>query len=256
MPKTVIVIPCYNEERRLRSDELLAIVQGPSTQLLLVDDGSTDRTFDVMQSIADQESGRVRCLQLPANRGKAEAVRSGMLAALEDGVDVVGFVDADASTPAGEVLRLVKAMERDSVMVVMGARVAMLGSEIRRSYARHLLGRVFATAASAALSLPVYDTQCGAKLFRTCPALRDALAQPFRSPWSFDVELIGRLLAPSPGVPPLSPSDFLEVPVRRWEDIGGSKLRLSAMLRAGLALLPIAAELRARRKRFRDGGRC
>ncbi len=256
VPKTVIVVPCYNEQRRLRPGELLPVLKAEGTHLLLVDDGSSDGTATLLESMAAQHPGRVSWRGLGSNHGKAEAVRLGMLDALSDGAEAVGFVDADASTPADEVLRLVQELRAGRASVVMGARVALLGSQIRRGAVRHFLGRLFATAASTALALPVYDTQCGAKLFRDSPALRAAVARPFRSRWAFDVELIGRLLLPPPGIAPLAASDFLEIPVRRWEDVGGSKLTLGSMIRAGLDLVPIAREVGlARRRRLKGDDR-
>ncbi|MDQ1419024.1 MAG: hypothetical protein QOJ52_986, partial [Acidimicrobiaceae bacterium] len=85
---------------------------------------------------------------------------------------------------------------------MLGSRIARLGSTIERTARRHLLGRVFATAASVALGCQVYDTQCGAKVFRVTPALTVALQRPFRSAWAFDVELQSRLLTGGPSVPP------------------------------------------------------
>jgi dolichyl-phosphate beta-glucosyltransferase len=92
----------------------------------------------------------------------------------------------------------------------------------------------------------VYDTQCGAKFFRATPALSRALDRPFRSRWAFDVELLGRLL--SGGAEALREDDLLEVPLRRWTHVGGSKLRPLAMLRAGADLAVIALDLARERR--------
>jgi len=138
------------------------------------------------------------------------------------------------------------------VQVVLGSRVARMGAEILRHPMRHYLGRVFATAASLVLGAVVYDTQCGAKCFRDSPALRSALGRPFLSRWAFDVELLGRLLTGEPGVAPLDASAFVEVPLLRWRDVAGSKLRARAMVGAVIDLVRIRRDLR-RRARARSG---
>ena len=114
----------------------------------------------------------------------------------------------------------------DAYDVVIGARVQLLGRDIRRNRARHYVGRVFATVVSLALGMPVYDTQCGAKLFRVTPELRSVLARPFLSRWIFDVELIARMVRErrQSGGPPVEQSSY-ELPLMKWTDVPGSKLR-------------------------------
>jgi hypothetical protein len=75
------------------------------------------------------------------------------------------------------------------------------------------------------------------------------LASPFHSRWVFDVELLGRLLLGGPGVPPLGPEAFIEVPLLEWRDVPGSKLSATSMLRSGVELLAIGRDLRRARNR-------
>ena len=245
----LLVVPCYNEERRLDVTAFLEFARAGRCDLLLVDDGSTDGTAAVLARIAAASPARVRVLSLPQNRGKAEAVRQGLLAGLAAERAIVGYADADLSTPFDELARLLDLAERRQTAVVMGSRVALLGSHIERSRVRHYLGRVFATAASLLLELPVYDTQCGAKFFRSTPALRAALDTPFHSAWAFDVELLGRLLIGAPGVAPLGVHEFLEVPLQRWCDVRGSRMGPFDMLHAGVDLALIGRALAQRRAR-------
>ncbi len=241
---TVIVVPCYNEQHRLVPASLDRLLDAPRVRLLLVDDGSTDGTASLLRELSAGAPTRVETLVLAVNGGKGEAIRTGLRHALERGADVVGYVDADFSTPPEEVLRLVAMLDVLPASVVLGSRVRLLGRDIRRRPGRHYLGRVFATVASVALGIPVYDTQCGAKLLRRTPALEAALEAPFSSRWAFDVELIGRLLRPTGGVHGLSLEDFVEVPLERWYDVKGSKLTIGQMARAGLDLTRIAIHLR------------
>jgi glycosyltransferase involved in cell wall biosynthesis len=250
----VLVIPCYNEAARLDADAMRALADARAgLTLLFVNDGSTDDTEMRLRSLAAERPDGIRVLSLSPNGGKAEAVRRGLLAALDTSAEWVGYLDADLSTPASEMLRLLEIAEARPVSVVMGARIARLGSRIERSVVRHYLGRIFASTASILLRLRVYDTQCGAKLFRRTPALTVALRDPFYSRWAFDVELIGRLLAGAPGVAGLAPDVFLEIPLETWRDVPGSKLRPTAMAGALKDLAIIGANLRQRRRAQRPG---
>jgi len=248
-PMSTLVIPCYDEEQRLDRAALLAMVDGRADfRLLLVDDGSRDGTRAVLEGLAAARPGRIGALALTPNGGKAEAVRAGMRVALGEGADVVGYFDADLSTSPAEMLRLLDVIRASGPAVVLGSRVAMLGTDIDRKAARHYLGRVFASIASLVLDARVYDTQCGAKLFRRTPALEAALEAPFLSRWAFDVELLGRLLAGTPDTPGLSTSDVVEVPLRAWKDVPGSKLNPTAMVGALGDLARIRLALARRRR--------
>jgi hypothetical protein len=146
------------------------------------------------------------------------------------------------------VARLVATLRADDeIEVVLGSRVAMMGTDIRRSAVRHYTGRLFATAGSLVLGVPVYDTQCGAKAFRVTDALRAALAEPFVSRWAFDVEVLGRLLRSTDGrgggAPPTG-RRFVELPLQQWREPGGSKLTPAAATRAALDLVRIRRALR------------
>lgn len=231
-----IVVPAYNEEKRFQSAEFSAFLRDRSGYgFVLVDDGSSDDTASVLDALAAEYPDRVQVVVLPENRGKAEAVRAGLTAALEhDDCAFVGYFDADLATP----LRAIPEMrdvfdEQPHLDIVMASRVQLLGRSIERKRARHYAGRVFATFASVLLDMPVYDTQCGAKLFRVTPALRDALVEPFLAGWVFDVELLRRLQIARKrhGDLPVEEATF-EFPLERWRDVGGSKVRLGDFPRA------------------------
>ena len=231
LPEAVVVIPCYNEAQRLASDEFVAFVQRSDTRLLFVDDGSRDQTAELLQGMVDRAPGRIEALPLRTTGGKGAAVQTGLLHAVGQGAQIVGYLDADLSTPLEELERLIAVRTTTDVDVVLGSRVGLVGHDVRRSAVRHYLGRVFATAASLVLGIQIYDTQCGAKVLCVGPALQQALRTPFRSRWVFDLELLVRLRLADPGV------RLLEVPLRRWHDPGGSKLTLWQMVLAVRDLL-------------------
>ena len=246
MARLTVVVPCYNEADRLDAGALGAFVDGhPDAALLLVDDGSTDATGTVLEGLAAERPGRMQALRLTPNRGKAEAVREGMRTALAAGAEVVGYLDADLSTPPAQIDDLHAALGRPGVQVATGARVGMLGYDIERSAVRHYLGRVFASAASIILQARIYDTQCGAKLMRRSAALLEALDEPFTSRWVFDVDLIGRLLATQARRGPIS---IIEEPLLAWRDIPGSKVRPAHFFTAATDLARIGWSLRSRRR--------
>jgi glycosyltransferase involved in cell wall biosynthesis len=226
--QTCIVVPCYNEERRLCGDAFVDYVrERAEVDFLFVNDGSRDRTLDVLLSIVSVEPRRLAVLDLQPNGGKAAAVRAGLLRAIADGYTRIGYWDADLATPLSAIDELQAVFRaRPGIEVVIASRVQLLGRHIERNPARHYAGRVFATLASTLLHMPVYDTQCGAKLFQVTPVLVDALQRPFVSGWVFDVELFARLidLRRARGLLPLD-RVMVEFPLQRWEDVDGSKVR-------------------------------
>ncbi len=229
MPQTVLVVPCYNEAERLDAQAFRSFAAAArDVRLLFVNDGSTDGTAEVLDALCRDEPA-FDAMHLQINQGKAGAVRAGILAALETRPDLVGFWDADLSTPLAELPAFLAVFEQHAhIEMVFGARVNLLGRSIRRKLARHYIGRVFATVVATTLRLPVYDTQCGAKVFRVTEDLAGLFREPFLSKWIFDVEIIARSIASRRGTdrPPVVEIIY-ELPLMSWYDVAGSKLRLS-----------------------------
>src|SRR5438132_8143566 len=194
MSRLLLVVPCFNEEKRLDVEAFRAFaLEGHDVAFLFVNDGSGDGTLRVLQSLRDADPRRFSLLNLERNSGKAEAVRRGILAALDDGPDLTGFWDADLATPLSEIAGFLEIFDaRPEIQMVFGARVRLLGRDISRHASRHYVGRFGATLISQTLGLAVYDTQCGAKLFRATEALRVVFDRPFLSRWIFDVEILAR----------------------------------------------------------------
>jgi dolichyl-phosphate beta-glucosyltransferase len=248
---THIVVPCYNEELRLPRDKYASFFEDPlngKIHIAFVNDGSSDGTLNLINSIAQQYPHSVSVLNMVSNVGKAEAVRRGMQHVIRTNdlneQDVVGFWDADLATPLDTIPKFIKLFdERPNLEMVFGARVALLGRDIHRKLDRHYLGRIFATLASIVLNLRIYDTQCGAKLFRATAEFRGALDAPFATGWIFDVELIARLITRRAAAarPPIEDAIY-EYPLEKWSDIAGSKLSFSAKVSALYGLLAIWAE--------------
>ena len=225
---TVMVVPCYNEADRLDVDEFLHFAAPrPWLTFLFVDDGSTDSSADLITTAAQRSPDQVRTLLLEENSGKAEAVRRGLLAAFAEETDLVGFWDADLATPLGEIDSFRRELERKPQLeLAIGSRIRTLGNHIERKAVRHYFGRVAATAVSMILGIPVYDTQCGAKLMRSTPRVRGIFDESFVTRWAFDVEILARwLLAARADGDVSADLGIVEIPVSRWVDVEGSKLR-------------------------------
>jgi dolichyl-phosphate beta-glucosyltransferase len=235
-----IVLPAFNEADRLGPalDELFGYLNrrgdagregasGAGTlpadiEVLVVDDGSSDRTADLVRArpemVGDGALKRLRVLTVP-HGGKGAAVRAGMLAATTD--DVI-FTDADMATPPDMIPRLVEALRTNDV--ALGSRIQADGSDMRQSQPgyRRMLGKAFHLLASIWVVGPVKDTQCGFKGF-TRGAAEDLFERQKVTSIVFDVELI--FLARKRGY------SMAVIPIR-WADRRGSRMRASP----GLAL--------------------
>jgi glycosyltransferase involved in cell wall biosynthesis len=247
MRKMCIIIPCYNEAGRLNVGVFLKWAGRRSDpHFLFVDDGSTDATGGILDRLSCACPEQIRHITMERNRGKAEAVRRGFIESFASGYNVIGYWDADLATPLESIPRFYELLEDRGFDAVIGSRVMLLGRHIRRRAVRHYLGRVFATCASLAIGLPVYDTQCGAKIFRNTGRLRQVFRTPFRVKWTFDVEILARflLLERIFGGPKIG-ERFVEYPLERWEDVPGSKLKMRDFFRGAWEILKIGYWLRA-----------
>ena len=218
--KIGLIIPVFNERHRLNLEYLGRYAS--KYHFIFVNDGSTDGTLQLLEEFRAKNPD-ASVVALPKNVGKAEAVRQGMLAALKEpalaAAEWLGYLDADMSTPLDELQGMLAyaSFFYPSADVILASRVYRLGSDIRRSPARHFWGRVFATCVGVLFpDLIVYDSQCGAKLFRRA-AVDLAFSEPFITGWIFDVELLLRLR----GRP------MVEYPLARWHDKGGGHLRVT-----------------------------
>lgn len=212
-----------------------------------VNDGSSDNTGKMLAAFCAEAGEGFRVLDLPVNSGKAEAVRQGVLHIQQEGYAFIGYWDADLATPLSEIPRMLQIIEeaRELKLYTLASRMKRLGAEVERSSTRHYLGRVFSTVASIILKLPVYDSQCGAKIFRPViiPYVFD---KPFISRWLFDVEILARLRNYL-GIENTLRST-LEIPVGAWKEVGGSKIKLSYMIKVPFELLKI-------RSHYKRGGK-
>lgn len=218
MPTEIsVVIPAYNEERRLEPT-LLEVVDyfralQRSAEIIVVDDGSRDGTAALTTRLA-QRYPEIRLIRLAANRGKGHAVRTGMV---NSRGAVVLFADADGATPIGEVERLEEAL-RGGADIAIGSRALHAeGVQVRARSYRRLIGRLFHLLVSALTVRGFQDTQCGFKLL-SATAAHNLFSRMRMDGFSFDVELL--LMARRQGY------HVAEIPVN-WSHQPGSRVNLA-----------------------------
>lgn len=236
-----IIVPCYNEERRLHTDAFITVLRlFPELSFIFVNDGSDDGTATILDSMEKEMSPRVRILHHATNHGKGRSIFTGFGAAFLRNADFIGYWDADLSTPLDAIKNLIDQFKHEETDIVIGSRVKLLGRDIQRQRSRHIIGRVFATFASMFLNLPVYDTQCGAKIFRNTKILRSVFSRPFTVDWIFDVEIIARFLIELRIEGKYQTNLFIiEYPLHAWKDIDGSKIKPKHYAIAALDMLKL-----------------
>lgn len=239
MLNTCIIIPCYNESSRIEKKLFIDFLETHhNITLCFVNDGSTDNTLQVLNEINMNNPDKTFVVNLERNSGKANAVQAGIKFALSfDKFSMVGYWDADLSTPLSEIPRMVEFLSSNpNIMGVIGSRIKRMGAVIKRESSRHILGRIFMTFANIILKFPVYDSQCGAKLFKVELA-KNIFLEKFITNWLFDVELLARCRNKY-GIENCSKM-IVEFPLTEWKDIKGSKLKLKDYIIVPLDLLKI-----------------
>jgi glycosyltransferase involved in cell wall biosynthesis len=244
MTKTAIIIPCYNEAKRLQLNDFLNFAEeNKSVHFIFVNDGSTDNTLEKIVELNKTNPEQFLYVNLKENSGKAQAVRKGFLTAFTHNFDYIGFWDADLSTPLNTIVKFIHLISENKMQIVIGARVKLLGRNIIRKKSRHYLSRIFAIFAGILLRIPVYDTQCGAKLFQNTPVLRKVFSKRFIVKWTFDVELLARYIIIAKHSEISLNDKIIEYPLKNWISKRGSKVGYLAFIKAPFELAKIFAIL-------------
>lgn len=218
-----VVIPCYNEEKRLMSEEFKKFVNSNlSYHLCFVNDGSKDNTLDVLYDLKKQNEGRISVYDCAQNGGKAEAVRLGMLhLAKQQQFDYIGFLDADLSTNFEDFDSLVDTIKDSNFKIVSGSRITRMGADIEKESARAIISKTINFIIRKTLGMDFKDTQCGAKIM-TKDVVEDTFQTKFLTKWLFDVEIFMRMRKKY-GLE-TAKTLLCEKPLDRWVHMDGSKL--------------------------------
>lgn len=236
--KTGIIIPCYNEGKRIDSQTFLNFARSQKDYFLcFINDGSKDNTLEVLKKMEAAEPNKISVLNLKKNGGKAAAVRRGTRKLyLKKDIDYIGFMDADLSTDFSDFMKLVETMKSNkNLSLVYGSRSGS-DNQIERNPLRGLCSKVIKSMVSLILGLPIEDTQCGAKVFRRS-IIQVAYKEAFLSRWLFDVEIFIRLKRHF-GLKHIM-KNICEQSLDRWVHVEDSKLGLKDSIKIPYMLLSI-----------------
>jgi CheY-like chemotaxis protein/glycosyltransferase involved in cell wall biosynthesis len=243
-----VVIPCYNEEDRLLSDEFITFINTNSGyHLCFVNDGSKDNTLKVLHDLQKGREDYITVYDCEQNGGKAEAVRLGMLhMASKTDLDYIGFLDADLSTDLKDFDDLVTTIENSKFKIVSGSRISRMGADITKESARKLISMSINYIIRKILGMEFKDTQCGAKIFSK-DVIHLAFDKKFVTQWIFDVEIFKRMSAYFGRKQAI---DYIcEQPLKRWIHADGSKLSMKDSAKIIMQLGQIAWVYRSKKKK-------
>jgi CheY-like chemotaxis protein len=225
-----VVIPCYNEEDRLLSNEFIKFIDiNHGYTLCFVNDGSKDNTLEVLKKLQQGREGFISILNCEKNGGKAEAVRLGMLhLASQTQLDYIGFLDADLSTNFDDFIHLVNTISNSNYKVVSGSRIPRMGADIEKKVARSIISKIINFIIRLTLGMDFNDTQCGAKIM-TKEIVNKTFQSKFITKWLFDVEIFIRMRK----IYGLNETKKMlcEKPLDRWIHVDGSKLSFKDSLK-------------------------
>lgn len=222
--KSAVVIPCFREEKRINVNKYLEDSAKFSSQVFLVDDGSPDKTFDVLKKLEKSNPDKFIAIKSPKNQGKGEAVRLGMNIALDNKFKKIGFLDSDLAVDFKEYDNFLRCFDRDKELnTVIGVRSKLAGHKIDRSNFQYLRQRIIAKMGHVLFSPQVIDTQCGAKVF-SADVLKKTIKEPFITRWLFDQELLTRISKLKENI---GKNWLLEYPVQKWTEYGNSHVKSS-----------------------------
>ncbi len=238
-----VVIPCYNEERRLLGDDFKSFVhKNLGYHLCFVNDGSKDNTLNVLNKLAKGNEERISVYNCEKNGGKAEAVRLGMLhLAKQSQFNYIGFLDADLSTDFEDFNDLVTTISNSNFKIVSGSRMNRMGADITKQSARAIISKTINFFIRKTLGMDFKDTQCGAKIM-TKEIVDKTFQKKFLTKWLFDVEIFMRMkkIYGNKDVQNL----ICEQPLKRWIHADGSKLSFKDSIKIVFQILQIAVHYR------------
>ena len=235
--KTALLIPCYNEEFRLKIEKLKAFIEEKSNEIdfYFVNDGSTDGTAKLINNNIIANTANAYLIAFENNLGKGNAIRK-TLQVIKKEYELYGFIDADLQIPLEQISRLQKALVKDSSLVAKTSRNIRAG--LKKFQIRSFISISMVMVANGILKLQprIKDSQCGCKMFKA-EVLNICFEKEFISGWLFDIEILLRLREAYPN----ARDRVVEVPVGLLEKSENSNIVLSQNFRLVAELIKINA---------------
>jgi len=219
----VMIIPAFNEEHRFNLRMILEEIASYDLDVIFIDDGSSDNTFILLSSLISKlkirnSNKNFELLRLTENVGKANALRQGLLHACSQKYDFAILQDMDFPYSSENAISLMNFASQSNYLLISGARVNLLGWNIKRKVTRHWIGRIIATYISTMVGVKMYDPQTPCKIYNL-KLLKDSYLTVFRTSWFSDVELIKRL-------PSELKNSIYEFPMKDWRDVPAGHMKL------------------------------
>jgi glycosyltransferase involved in cell wall biosynthesis len=243
--KIVMVVPCFNEAKRLDLSYFNTLSEIKSTMWIFVDDGSTDGTSKMLENFSKKEN--IIHVTINDNVGKSNAVAYGMNYAAKNisNIGWLGFLDSDGAFATGDVESVIKMTSQiKEYDALYTSRVKMAGRNIKRNNVRHFIARIITSIFGLVWKDIPYDTQSGFKLYRYYDNFNLMFINPFKTRWFLDIELSIRFLHHKG-----KNIKVWEEPVSSWFDIPGSKIDYRQSARIILEAMYIFYLLLCQRKK-------
>lgn len=220
--KLYLIIPCFNEARRINIDKYSSILELELLNLIFVNDASTDETLVLINKIQQKYPNQVKIISHSNNLGKSEAIRTGINSIINTGDDFA-FMDADLSICKTEIIRSIKIFQECKTNILFSSRSQLSRLEQGRSLWRYILSKAYLYYSKTVFKHSLSDIQCGLKFFQNSESMPHIFKTPFTARWLFEIELLYRLKILN-----LSHSEFH---LLHWSDVQNSKITFKEYIR-------------------------
>lgn len=193
MNKVLLIVPCYNEEKRFNIAYWNKIIHElVVVDFLFVDDGSSDNTFMKIQELTTLTNCySQRC---ETNSGKGKTLNNAFSSAVDENYEIIGFIDSDGAFKLDDIKRIINLAEQlifnKEFEAVFSSRINLAGRNIMRKKSRHYISRAIYTIINLITKIPLYDTQSGFKLYKNSLEWKKVFKEEFKTRWFFDLESI------------------------------------------------------------------